>query len=74
MHYEDVTSQDPRWADVQVGQHAVVRLNTDGEIEFVYTVEGVRPLALSFARTLGGGNVAVFYRASTALVDKVPWQ
>jgi hypothetical protein len=74
MDYADLSSQDPRWANVQVGEYAIVRLSSDGTIEFVYTVETARPLAASFARTLGMSNVAVYYRATPAVVEKVPYQ
>jgi hypothetical protein len=74
MDYRDIRSHDPKWTAVRVGQYAVVRLNNDGDIVMVYTVEDQRQLAVAFARSLNIGSAVVLYRASEPVVETVPWQ
>jgi hypothetical protein len=73
MEYPMIKSADPRWSQVQVGQYAVVRRDSDGDVVTVYSIESSRQQAVAFARSLNLSSTAIFFRESDAVVAQVPW-
>ena len=73
MDYNQIRSHDAKWANVRVGQYAVVRLDNDGDVVMVYSVEDSKPMAIAFARALGIGSAVLLHRATESQVDTVPY-
>lgn len=73
MDYSGIKSNDPKWAQVQIGQFAVVRLDDEGDVVTVYSVESSRQHAIAFARSVGLGSTNILHRETGENVETIRW-
>jgi hypothetical protein len=73
MDYWEIQTEDPKWDQVQPGQYAVVRTNSDGDVVVVYSIETMRQQAVAFARAMGMSSTKILWRDADKRVQTIPW-